>query len=115
MTDTRTEVRVPLCIAADHPSLAGHFPGQPVVPGVVLLDHVITALEQQDGFTELIPTAGMFMIPSCKFLAPVQPGANLSLSFKLDSQSKSVSFRLEQAGQLVATGSFKAASLHGDS
>ena len=28
-------------IAYDHPSLAGHFPGNPIVPGVVILDQVI--------------------------------------------------------------------------
>ena len=36
-------------IAADHPSLPGHFPGNPVVPGVVLMDEVAAVLERRQG------------------------------------------------------------------
>jgi 3-hydroxymyristoyl/3-hydroxydecanoyl-(acyl carrier protein) dehydratase len=36
-------------VPAEHPSLAGHFPGNPVVPGVLLLDHVLHALERSTG------------------------------------------------------------------
>ena len=41
-----------LSVPAQHPSLAGHFPGNPIVPGVVLLDEVIAAAEAWlgDGF-----------------------------------------------------------------
>ena len=49
-------------IAADHPSLPGHFPGRPVVPGVVLLDEVLACLP---------PGATLL---SAKFTAPVEPG-----------------------------------------
>jgi 3-hydroxyacyl-[acyl-carrier-protein] dehydratase len=36
-------------VPAGHPSLPGHFPGNPVVPGVLLLDRVLQALEQSTG------------------------------------------------------------------
>ena len=31
-------------ITADHPSLPGHFPDAPLVPGVLILDEVLAAL-----------------------------------------------------------------------
>ena len=33
-------------IRADHPSLPGHFPGTPLVPGVVILDEIVAALAE---------------------------------------------------------------------
>ncbi len=54
-------------IEADHPSLPGHFPAQPVVPGVVLLDRaLIMILAAQQA-----RAAGL---PSVKFIRPVRPG-----------------------------------------
>ncbi len=38
-----------LHIAADHPSFAGHFPAFPVLPGAVLLDETLRAIEQARG------------------------------------------------------------------
>ena len=38
-----------LTISKDHPALSGHFPGHPVVPGVLVLDEVIETLKERYG------------------------------------------------------------------
>jgi 3-hydroxymyristoyl/3-hydroxydecanoyl-(acyl carrier protein) dehydratase len=60
--------RIPLSIAGDHPAFAGHFPGRPIVPGVVLLDACLRAL----GGTAT-------RIASAKFLSMVLPGEAVRL------------------------------------
>ena len=57
-----------LCIPADHPSLPGHFPGQPVVPGVVILDEVVALACAER------PDCRLESLSSVKFLAPLLPG-----------------------------------------
>ncbi len=64
---------MPLPVAADHPAFAGHFPGQPILPGVVLLDAALHALAAQQGMP------GPLQLKSVKFLSPVQPGETLAL------------------------------------
>lgn len=56
-------------IAPGHPALAGHFPGMPVVPGVVLLDHALQAIGAALG-----ADLSACRIASVKFLSPVLPG-----------------------------------------
>jgi 3-hydroxymyristoyl/3-hydroxydecanoyl-(acyl carrier protein) dehydratase len=62
-------------IATDHPALPGHFPGDPVVPGVVLLDEVIDAATDGLGFSR----AQGWTVRSAKFLRPVRPGDTLTI------------------------------------
>ncbi|HYZ60842.1 MAG TPA: hypothetical protein VE650_00175 [Acetobacteraceae bacterium] len=54
-------------VPAGHPCLEGHFPGRPVVPGVVLLD---LALEAILGASPRQRVAGL---PVVKFTRPVLP------------------------------------------
>jgi len=55
-------------IGPDHPCLPGHFPGRPVVPGVVLLDEVLTSVLAAH------PGRRASGLPSVKFTRPVLPG-----------------------------------------
>lgn len=59
-----------------HPCYAGHFPGQPILPGVLLLERVMALAQSQLG-----SSLTYFSLVNVKFLAPVLPGAKLSVNF----------------------------------
>ncbi len=61
-------------LPADHPALPGHFPGRPVVPGVLLLDAVLQAASEAGEASRRILRA--------KFAAPVAPGAEVEIRFE---------------------------------
>jgi predicted LPLAT superfamily acyltransferase len=87
-----------LTVDAAHPALAGHFPGAPVVPGVVLLDETLRALELANGGTGLHWT-----VSAAKFLKPVQPGETLTVESE-PLANGALRFTVSSAGRLVASG-----------
>jgi 3-hydroxyacyl-[acyl-carrier-protein] dehydratase len=87
-----------LAVAASHPSFEGHFPGAPVLPGVVLLDEAIRAIELAAG-----GEARCWRVASVKFLRAVGPGARLALEQERLA-SGTIRFTILSAGQAVATG-----------
>jgi 3-hydroxyacyl-[acyl-carrier-protein] dehydratase len=84
-------------IKSDHPALAGHFPGRPVVPGVILLDHVAAAAK--DAFGLGAPDG----LPRVKFAAPVLPGEDVRIAMKRRGAAR-VIFTLRVGERVVATG-----------
>ena len=94
---------VTLDIPADHPAFQGHFPGNPLLPGVVLLAEVLEAVLRSPESAAAVgprPRIGV-----AKFLAPVLPGARLSL--ELESKGASVRFDVRNGEQLCASGHFE--------
>lgn len=89
---------VGLSIAASHPAFEGHFPGSPVLPGVVLLDEAIRAIELADG-----GEPRCWRVASVKFLRPVAPGEPLVLEQERTA-SGTVRFTILSAAQAVASG-----------
>jgi 3-hydroxymyristoyl/3-hydroxydecanoyl-(acyl carrier protein) dehydratase len=61
-------------IRRDHPCFPGHFPGQPILPGVLLLERVM-ALAQ----TSLALPLDECTLYNVKFLASVAPGDALDV------------------------------------
>jgi len=87
-------------IDAGHPCLPGHFPGQPLVPGVVILDRVVAAVEAAHG------PLGVLRLPQVKFVQPLLPGEQAEIALD-DASRDGVSrwrFRVERAGALLASG-----------
>lgn len=82
-------------IAATHPVLPGHFPDEPIVPGVILLDRVVAAVERVWG----LRTYGL---PQVKFLRPLRPDQVAALSIERDQAS--ARFRIHAGGDLIASG-----------
>ena len=89
MTDLRTEVRAALvsppaenpagevtasfCFPPDFTGFQGHFPGNPVLPGIVqILMAEVTAGRGND--------PALKEVARCKFLRPVSPGENVSVT-----------------------------------
>jgi 3-hydroxymyristoyl/3-hydroxydecanoyl-(acyl carrier protein) dehydratase len=85
-------------VPAAHPSLDGHFPGRPLVPGVVLLGHVQAALEAVHG------PLGPLRLPQAKFLRPLLPGEDAAI--ELEAAGAGWRFRVlrEADGALLASG-----------
>jgi 3-hydroxymyristoyl/3-hydroxydecanoyl-(acyl carrier protein) dehydratase len=66
-------------IRANHPSLPGHFPGTPLVPGVVILDEVLAALVEWRKDCQL---TGIRFV---KFLVPLKPEQSFTIGFSLSN------------------------------
>jgi 3-hydroxyacyl-[acyl-carrier-protein] dehydratase len=88
-----------VCIPGSHPSLAGHFPGRPVVPAVVLIDCVLVEAERWLGAA--VSTSGL---AHAKFTAPLLPEQTAVLQLTL--QGSELRFSLTRAADSVARGAF---------
>ncbi|MGI9305401.1 MAG: hypothetical protein ACR2RB_22270 [Gammaproteobacteria bacterium] len=93
-------------IPADHPSLAGHFPGHPVVPGVVLLDEVVSAYRGMRGPVSLTGA------PVVKFIKPLLPEESFLIELR-EPQPYRVKYECRRDGELVAQGSLNFAAADG--
>ena len=61
-----------LHVRADEPAADGHFPGNPIVPGAVLLREILHIIAPDD-------KAICWEIRAARFVKPVRPGANLTV------------------------------------
>jgi len=85
-------------IAADHPALPGHFPGRPIVPGVVLLDRIDALLRERG-----LRIAECVHVKFIEAVAPVEP---LALRVEIDDDL-AVRFTIHSASRCAVSGSLR--------
>lgn len=95
-----------LRVPVDHPAFAGHFPGAPILPGVVLLTWVLEAALAEPALADLIGPAPR--IANAKFLSPVRPGDELTVQLIPSAQGQRLRFEVTCSGHLAAAGQFEA-------
>ncbi|MGY4827460.1 hypothetical protein ACVNIS_02660 [Sphaerotilaceae bacterium SBD11-9] len=93
-------------VSPDHPAFAGHFPGQPLLPGVTLLAEVLEAMLREPELAARVGTTPRLGV--VKFLAPVRPGATLAIHF--DNAPTALRFEVRCAERVMASGHFEPAS-----
>ena len=86
-------------VPPDHPAFAGHFPGTPILPGVVLLDTVLHAITAATGIA-----LDLCEISSVKFLSPASPGDELVIQHTV-SASGTIRFDILAGMRKIASGS----------
>lgn len=86
-------------IALSHPALAGHFPGNPIVPGALLLGRVARAAATAYG---AVPK----LLSTARFHAPLRPGQPYEI--ELDpAGGAALKFRVLRGETVIAAGTFQ--------
>ena len=82
----------------DHPTAPGHFPGNPIIPGALLLSETLRAIEQS---LDLNLSQGQPV--SAKFLHPVRPGEIVRIEHS-EARAGTLKFACAVGATLVLTG-----------
>ena len=90
-------------IAADHPTGAGHFPGNPIIPGALLLAEILNTIARAEGVC-----LKSCNVKSAKFQHPVRPGDSVDIAYAYSAQGV-IDFKCTVAGTAVMSGVISAA------
>ena len=88
-----------LLVAADNPWLEGHFPGLPILPGVVQIGWAVHFAGALCGFE-----GGVSALEQVKFKRPIRPGARLTLHLKPDAATRKLRYEFRDAEFIYSSG-----------
>ncbi|MCP9460623.1 MAG: hypothetical protein NNA19_07630 [Nitrospira sp.] len=83
-------------IGSDHPAIAGHFPGRPIVPGVLVLREVLETA--RDAIGRVKSVAGL---PTVKFTSPLKPGELLTVEVTVETAAETAAESARESDKLA--------------
>ncbi len=87
-----------ICFDAGHPAFPGHFPGQPLVPGVLMLEQVALALRAWRG-------QRLARVLEAKFVAPLLPDESAQLQLiEMEGDDSRARFHIQRDDIVLARG-----------
>lgn len=95
-----TRLSTDIFVPEDYPFFQGHFPGEPVLPGVAQLsEFVLPAIASAWGELQTLEE-----VPVLKYKRPIKPGTRLALEVRREPGSTSVNFELYEDGEVATLG-----------
>lgn len=99
-------------VPPDSPWFSGHFPGEPILPGIALI-HIVeqTIAQEAAGRGILLKLCALKRV---KFMQPVRPGDALSISINGEKAEKDFlfSFKIVHQDNIVCSGSMAARKIN---
>jgi 3-hydroxymyristoyl/3-hydroxydecanoyl-(acyl carrier protein) dehydratase len=103
-SDKPNEIEALAYVPTDSPWFVGHFPGEPILPGIALIHMAEQAIIQYtDARNE---QAQLYVLRRVRFTQPVKPGETLSLNISGEEAGEDTlfSFKVANKENIVCSG-----------
>jgi len=87
-------------VNSSHPSISGHFPGNPIVPGAVIIENVIKVFSRSNDPREITS------LSTVKFIKPIEVNQKVDVNF-LSISTELISFECVSNNVVLVLGRFK--------
>jgi len=87
-------------VNSSHPSISGHFPGNPIVPGAVIIENVIKVFSRSNDSKEITS------LSTVKFIKPIEVNQKVDVNF-LSISTELISFECVSNNVVLVLGRFK--------
>lgn len=91
---------VVIAFPSDDQTGPGHFPGNPIIPGALLLDEVVSSI---------LPAGWRGAVEAAKFHHPVRPGDSVTVTSRTEDGKTRFECHITGSGQLVLSGALRSA------